>query len=105
MTTHWRSDWPRPRSAWMDGMATFTTARSRMTMNWAALISARITIGLVGRSTDDIDCPPGGLLRDDGYDCGRPRKASRRRSSPGAVVADQVVEATKSATTRASSGP
>ena len=54
MTTHWRSDWLRPRSAWIDGTATFTTARSRMTMNCAALTSASTTIGLTDRPTDDI---------------------------------------------------
>src|SRR3954452_11568742 len=32
--THWRSSCENPRSVWMDGSATFTTAMSRTTMNW-----------------------------------------------------------------------
>src|SRR5688572_12945266 len=33
--THWRSAAEKPRSAWIDGSATFTTVASRMTMNCA----------------------------------------------------------------------
>src|SRR4051812_16096113 len=39
--THWRSSWENPRSVWIDGSATFTTAMSRTTMNWTVQRRAR----------------------------------------------------------------
>src|SRR5690242_5559056 len=38
--THWRSSCENPRSTWIDGSATFTTAMSRTTMNWTVQSSA-----------------------------------------------------------------
>src|SRR5689334_21303158 len=32
--THCRFSWEKPRSIWIDGRATFTTAMSSTTMNW-----------------------------------------------------------------------
>src|SRR3954465_2519971 len=39
--THWRSSWENPRSVWIDGNATFTTAMSSTTMNWTVQRRAR----------------------------------------------------------------
>src|SRR5918998_158561 len=49
MTTHCSDESVAPRSAWIDGRATFTMARSRMTTNWAAHTRARISPGLTTR--------------------------------------------------------
>src|SRR4051812_39110405 len=43
-TTHCRSSEEKPRSDWIDGSATLTMLRSRMTMNWAAQQTARIQL-------------------------------------------------------------
>src|SRR3954447_19781073 len=39
--THWSSSCENPRSIWIDGSATFTTAMSRTTMNWTVQRRAR----------------------------------------------------------------
>src|SRR5688572_10350706 len=39
--THWRSSGAKPRSAWIDGSATFTIAMSSTTMNWTVQRRAR----------------------------------------------------------------
>src|SRR3954452_19051097 len=39
--THWRFSCENPRSVWIDGSATFTTAMSRTTMNWTVQSRAR----------------------------------------------------------------
>src|SRR3954467_7946018 len=39
--THWRFSCENPRSIWIDGSATFTTAMSRTTMNWTVHSRAR----------------------------------------------------------------
>ena len=46
MTIHWRPDSDRPRSAWIDGSATFTIVASRITMNCARQTSTRTSQGL-----------------------------------------------------------
>jgi hypothetical protein len=35
VTIHWRSPFEKPRSAWAEGSAMFTTVESSTTMSWA----------------------------------------------------------------------
>ena len=42
VTTHSSSDWPIPRSLWMEGSATFTTVLSSMIMNSANASDASV---------------------------------------------------------------
>jgi len=35
VTIHWRSPFEKPRSAWAEGKAMFTTVESSTTMSWA----------------------------------------------------------------------
>src|SRR5438874_9112485 len=57
MTTHCRVLWLTPRSRWIDGRATFTMATSRTTMNWAAHVSARMTLLVPLRAVVTMSAP------------------------------------------------
>src|SRR5919206_5193064 len=107
--THWRFSWEKPRSVWIEGSATFTTAMSSTTMNWTVHSRARanhlrrdaamcrpsfrlVSIGLRRYSVYFVfasrHCDPGSAratLRGDGQAVrpvlpGRPRLVARRRA-------------------------
>ncbi|GAA4742417.1 hypothetical protein GCM10025783_12250 [Amnibacterium soli] len=42
MTTHWRSAFEKPRSAWAAGRAMFTTVASSTTISWARATTASV---------------------------------------------------------------
>src|SRR5215217_6335983 len=65
MTTHCRVLWLTPRSRWIDGKATFTMATSRITMNWAAHVSARIRFLAPVRAVVTMSPPHSGAFQDD----------------------------------------
>ena len=61
-TTHWRFGEENPRLDWIDGSATLTMLRSRMTMNCATQQTARSQRVLLGsRPVDGAGSPVPGL--------------------------------------------